>query len=176
MRTTNNSMSTLSPPATAAATSATSSSTPLAASTASSPPAFSSFPDNSALVQAISTAFAASLPAMLSSLRDHVGQNPAASGDHTVSALPPQSLSSSISTSTTASAASTTQGTLVIPSFISTFSTLGSPPVFSSQLPAMSIANPPTVVGGSSSGTAANFSTLPTQNKAFVIGPVPRPG
>lgn len=70
-----------------------------------------------------------------------------------------------------ASAASTTQDTLVAPSFISTFSTLGSPPVFSSHLPATSIANPPMVVGGSSSGATANFSTLPTKNNAFPIGP-----
>ena len=43
--------------------------------------------------------------------------------------------------------------------------------MFSSHLPATSIANPPMVVGGSSSGAAANFSTLPTQNKAFAISP-----
>ena len=85
--------------------------------------------------------------------------------------LPSQLQSSSISTSTTASAASTTPGTLVVPSFISTFSTLGYPPMFSSQLPATSIANLPMVVRGSSSGAAANFSSLHTLNKAFVIGP-----
>ena len=43
--------------------------------------------------------------------------------------------------------------------------------MFFSQLLAMSIANPPMVVGGSLSGAAANFSTLPTQNKAFAISP-----
>ena len=171
MRTTNSSMSTISPPATAATTIANSSSTPLAAPPASPSLQTASLQGNSALVQAISTAFTASLPAMLSSLREHVGQNTAASGDQTASNLPSQLLSSLISNSTTASAASTTPGSLVVPSFISTSSTLGSPPMFSSQLPATSIAKPPMVVGGSSSGAAAKFSSLHTLSKAFVIGP-----
>ena len=129
MHRTSNSMSTFCQPATVTTTSTNSSSTPLAASSVSPTlPATSLPPDNSALIQAFSTAFAALFPGMLSSLRDHMGKNLAASGDQT----PPASSSSLISNSTTASAASTTQGSLVVPSLISTFSTLGSPPVFSS--------------------------------------------
>ena len=43
--------------------------------------------------------------------------------------------------------------------------------MFSSQLPATSIANPPMVIGGSSSGATANFFSPHTLNKAFVISP-----
>ena len=62
-------------------------------------------------------------------------------------------------------------GTLVVPSFISTYSSFGGPSVVSS-LPATSSANLPVVAGGSCGGaTGTEFSTFPNLNKAFVVGP-----
>ena len=58
-----------------------------------------------------------------------------------------------------------------MPSFISTYSSLGGPPVVSS-LPAMSSANLPVVVGGSCGGTTGSDSSMfPSLNNAFVVGP-----
>ena len=62
-------------------------------------------------------------------------------------------------------------GTLVVPSFISTYNSFGGPSVVSS-LPATSSANLPVVAGGSCGGaTGTEFSTFPNLNKAFVVGP-----
>ena len=62
-------------------------------------------------------------------------------------------------------------GTLVVPSFISTYSSFGGPSVVSS-LPATSSANLPVVAGGSCGGAiGTEFSTFPNLNKAFVVGP-----
>ena len=60
---------------------------------------------------------------------------------------------------------------LVVPSFILTYSSFGSP-LFVSTLPATYSANLPVVVGGSCGGaTGSESSTFPNLNKAFVVGP-----
>ena len=61
-------------------------------------------------------------------------------------------------------------GTLVVPPFISTYSSFGGPSVVST-LPATSPANLPLVVGGSCGGaTGSESSAFPNLNKAFVMG------
>ena len=75
------------------------------------------------------------------------------------------------SSSGTPGPTSQSSGTLVVPSFISTYSCLGSPSVVSS-LPATSSANLPLVVGGSCDGvTGTESSMFPNLSKAFVVGP-----
>ena len=60
-------------------------------------------------------------------------------------------------------------GTLVVPSFISTYSTLGGPSVVST-LPALSAK--PLPIGGSYGGVIVSVSsTFPSLYKAFVVGP-----
>ena len=67
-------------------------------------------------------------------------------------------------------------GTLVVPPFISTYSSFGAPSVVST-LPATSFANLPLVVGGPCGGaTGSESSAFPNLNKAFVMGPVYAPG
>ena len=125
--------------------------------------------DNNALSQAISRALADSLPALLSSLREHVGESTGSSSGSVASSIStplPLSLPAS-----DPSQSSLSSGTLVVPSFISTYSTLSSPSVVSSLLPATSNTNPPLAVGGSLSGTSASSSSPPTLDKAFVLGP-----
>ena len=75
------------------------------------------------------------------------------------------------SSSGTPGPTSQSSGTLVVPSFISTYNSLGSPSVVSS-LPATCSAKLPLVVGGSCGGaTGIESSTFPNLNKAFVVGP-----
>ena len=131
-----------------------------------------SLPENNALAQAISRTLAESLPPLLSALQDSSG------GNTNMAAKAGPLSSASTSTPPPASSSSGTPGptsqssrTLVVPSFISTYSSLGSPSVASS-LPATSSANLPIVVGGSCGGaTGTESSTFPNVNKAFVVGP-----
>ena len=75
------------------------------------------------------------------------------------------------SSSGTPGSTSQSLGTLVVPLFISTYSSSGVPSVVSS-LPATSSANVPLVVRGSCGGaTGTESSTFPNLNKAFVVGP-----
>ena len=75
------------------------------------------------------------------------------------------------SSSGTPGSTSQSSGTLVVPSFISTYSSFGGPSVVSS-LPATSSANLPVVAGGSCGGaTGTESSTFPNLNEAFVVGP-----
>ena len=84
----------------------------------------------------------------------------------------------STSTQSTASFSSGTpgptsqsSGTLVVPSFISTYSSFGGSSIVST-LPATSSTNLPVVVGGSCGGaTGSESSTFPNLNKALVVGP-----
>ena len=131
-----------------------------------------SLPDTSTLAQAISRALAESLPPLLSSLRDSSG------GNSNMAATPVPLSSASTSTQSQTSSSSGTpgstsqsSGTLVVPSFISTYSSSGGPSVVSS-LPATSSANLPVVIGGSCGGaTGTESSTFPNLNKAFALGP-----
>ena len=148
MRTTNNSLSTMSSPVTASSPSSSGSTLAPTVNTSASPPSQPvSLPDTNALAQAISRALADSLPPLLSSLRDSSGGN-----SNTAAASVPLS-STSTSTQSPASSSSSTpgstsqsSGTLVVPSFISTYSSSGGPSVVSS-LPATSSASLPVVVG-----------------------------
>ena len=173
MRTTNNSLSTMSSPVTASSPSSSGSTPAPTVNTPASPPSQPvSLPDTSALAQAISRALAESLPPLLSSLQDSSG------GNLNMAATPVPLSSASTSTQSPASSSSVTpgstsqsSGTLVVPSFISTYSSSGGPSVVSS-LPATSSANLPVVVGGSCGGaTGTESSTFPNLNKAFVVGP-----
>ena len=75
------------------------------------------------------------------------------------------------SSSRTPGSTSQSSGTLVVPSFISTYSSFGGPSVVSSP-PATSSANLPVVVGRSCGGaTETESSTFPNLNKAFVVAP-----
>ena len=117
-----------------------------------------SLPDNNSLAQAIWRALAESLPPLLSSLRD-------SSGGNTNMAATSGPLSS------TPGPTSQSSGTLVVPSFISTYSSFGGPSIVST-LPATSSTNLPIVVGGSCGGaTGSESCTFPNLNKAFVVGP-----
>ncbi|CAH3172611.1 unnamed protein product [Porites evermanni] len=79
--------------------------------------------------------------------------------------------SPAFSSSGTPGSTSQSSGTLIVPSFISTYSSFGGPSVVSSLL-ATSSANLPVVVGGSCGGaTGTASSTFPNLNKAFVVGP-----
>ena len=90
-----------------------------------------------------------SLPLLLSSLRHSSGRNTnmAATSGPVISAS--NSTQYPASSSGTPCSTSQSSGTLVVPSFISTYSSFGGPAVVSS-LPATSSANLPVVVGGSS--------------------------
>ena len=173
MRTTNNSLSTMSSPVNTSSRSASGSTPAPTVNTPASPPSQPvSLPENNALAQAISRALAESLPPLLSALRDSSGGNT----NMATTAGPLSSASTSTpppasSSSGTPGPTSQSSGTLVVPSFISTYSSLGSPSVVSS-LPAMSSTNLPIVVGGSCGGaTGTESSTFPNLNKAFVVGP-----
>ena len=173
MRTTNNSLSTMSSPVPASSRSSSGSTPAPTVATPASPPSQPvSLPENNALAQAISRALAESLPPLLSALQDSSGGNtnmattagPLSSAS--TSSPPPASSSSG-----TLGPTSQSSGTLVVPSFISTYSSLGSPSVVSS-LPTTSSAILPLVVGGSCGGaTGTEFSTFPNLSKAFVVGP-----
>ena len=120
IRTTNNSLSTMSSPVTA---SSPSTPAPTVNTPASPPSQPVSLPDTSALAQAISRALAESLPPLLSSPRDSSG------GNSNMAAKPVPLSSASTSTQSTASSSSDTpgstsqsSGTLVVPSLISTYS------------------------------------------------------
>ena len=79
--------------------------------------------------------------------------------------------SPAFSSSGTPCSTSQFSGMLVVPSFILTYSSFGSP-LFVSTLPATYSANLPVVVGGScGSATGSESSTFPNLNKAFVVGP-----
>ena len=131
-----------------------------------------SLPDNNSLTQAFSRALADSLPSLLSSLREYSGGNTnmaATSGSFISASNSTQSPASS--SSVTPGSTSQSSGTLVVPSFISTYSTLGGPSVVS-ILPASSAEHLPVVVGGSCGGAIASVSsTFPSLYKAFVVGP-----
>ena len=128
--------------------------------------------DNNSLAQAISKALAESLPPLLSSLRDSSGGNTnmaATSGPLSSASNSMQSPASS--SSGTPCSTSQSSGMLVVPSFISPYSSFGGPSVVST-LPTTSSANLPVVVGGSCGGaTRSESSTFPNLNKAFVVGP-----
>ena len=134
--------------------------------------------DNNSLAQAISRALTESLPPLLSSLRDSSGTNTnmaAMSGPLSLALNSTQS--PAFSSSGTPCSTSQFSGTLVVPSFILSCSSFGSP-LFVSTLPATYFANLPVVVGGSCGGaTGSESSTFPNLNKAFVVGsgyaPVP---
>ena len=173
MRTTNNSLSTMSSPVPVSSRSSSGSTPAPTVATPASPPSQPvSLPENNALAQAISRALAESLPPLLSALRDSSGGNtnmattagPLSSAS--TSSPPPASSSSG-----TLGPTSQSSGTLVVPSFISTYSSHVSPSVVSS-FPATSSAILPLVVGGSCGGTTGTeFSTFPNLSKAFVVGP-----
>ena len=173
MRTTNNSLHTMSSPVTASSLSCSGSTPAPLVNTPASPPSQPvSLPDNNSLAQAFSRALADSLPSLLSSLRDYSGRNTneaATSGTFISGSNSTQSPASS--SSVTPGSTSQSSGTLVVPSFISTYSTLGSPSVVST-LPASSTEHFPVVVGGSCGGAIAPVSsTFPSLYKAFVAGP-----
>ena len=173
MRTTNNSLSTMSSPVPASSRSSSGSTPAPTVNTPASPPSQPvSLPENNALAQAISRALAESLPPLLSALRDSSGGNtnmatmagPLSSAS--TSTPPPASSSSGTPCPTSQSS-----GTLVVPSFISTYSSFGSPSVLST-LPATSSTNLPVVAGGFCGGaTGTESTTFPNLNKAFVVGP-----
>ena len=169
-RSTNNSRSTFTPPAVSPSSSHSSSTTSISTVTTTSPSSTGvQLPDSNALSQAISRALADSLPALLSSLREHVGDNTSmSSGSATSSAT---MSSPSTVPATIHSQSSTQSGTLAVPSFISTYSTLGSPVVASSLLPVTSTTFPPLSIGGSSGRASTFSSTPPTLGQAFPIGP-----
>ena len=139
---------------------------------ASPPSQHVSLPDNNSLAQAFSRALVDSLPSLLSSLGDYSG------GNTNMSATSGSFISASNSTQSPASSSSVTpgstsqsSGTLVVPSFISTFNTLGGPSVVST-LPASSAEHLPVGVGGFCGGAFASVSsTFPSLYKAFVVGP-----
>ena len=153
MRTTNNSLHTMSSPVTASSLSCSGSTPAPLVNTPASPPGQPvSLPDNNSLAQAFSRALADSLPSLLSSLRDYSGRNTneaVMSGTFILGSNSTQSPASS--SSVTPGSTSQSSGTLVVPSFISTYSTLGSPLVVS-ILPASSTEHFPVVVGGSCGG------------------------
>ena len=122
-RSTNNSRSTFTPPAVSPSSSHSSSTTSISTVTTTSLSSTGvQLPDSNALSQAISRALADSLPALLSSLREHVGDNTSmSSGSATSSAT---MSSPSTVPATIHSQSSTQSGTLAVPSFISTYSTL----------------------------------------------------
>ena len=121
---------------------------------------------------AISRALAESLSSLLSSLQDSSGGNAnmAATSDH--SSGPSNSTHYPASSSSgTPCSTSQSSGTLVVPLIISTYISFDGPSVVST-LPAMSSANLPVRVGGSYGGaTGSVSSTLPSLDKAFVVGP-----
>ena len=127
MQTTNNSLSTMSSPVTSSSPSPSGSTPAPTVNTPASPPSQPvSLPDTSALAQAISRALAESLPPLLSSLRDSSG------GKSNMAATPVPLSPASTSTQSPASSSSDTpgstsqsSGTLVVPSFISTYSSSG---------------------------------------------------
>ena len=123
IRTTNNSLSTTSSPVTASSSSSSGSTPAPLVNTPASPPSETvSLPDNNSLAQAITRAFAESLPSVLSSLQDF-GRNTniaATSGSFILALNSPQSPASS--SSVTPCSISQSSGTLVVPSFISTYS------------------------------------------------------
>ena len=173
MRTTNNSLSTMSSPVTASSLSRSGSTPAPPVNTPALPPSQPvSLPDNNSLTQAFSRALADSLPSLLSSLREYSGGNTnmaATSGSFISASNSTQSPASS--SSVTPGSTSQSSGTLVVPSFISTYSTLGGPSVVS-ILPASSAEHLPVVVGGSCGGAIASVSsTFPSLYKAFVVGP-----
>ena len=131
-----------------------------------------SLPDNNSLAQAFSRALTDSLPSLLSSLQDYSGGNTnmAATSDSFISASN-STQSPASSSSVTPRSTSQSSGTLVVPSFISTYSTLGGPSVVST-LPTSSTEHLSLVVGGSCGGTIASVSsTFPSLHKAFMVGP-----
>ena len=166
MQTTNNSLSTMSSPVTASLHSSCSST--LAASPPSRPV---SLPDNKTLAQAISMAPTESLPSLLSSYQDSSGGNT----NMALTSGPLNSPSNSTQSPTSSSSGtpcSTSQfsSTLVVPSYISTYSPFSGLSVVST-LPATST-NMPVAVGGSCGGAMRSVSsTFPSLNKAFVVGP-----
>ena len=122
-----------------------------------------------ALAQAMSKALTDSLPGILAALRHHnaVPSQPA----------PPNSNPAVISTSsptplTQASLGqATTTGNFIVPSFVSTFSTLLTPAYGFSSLPLPSSSGSPTLGGGVVSAFPAISVSSAAVGKDFVIGP-----
>ena len=173
MRTTNNSLSSMSLPVATSSHSGSGLSPAPVIDTPAPPlsqPVY--LPDNNSLTQAISRALAESLPPLLSSLRDSCGGNSnTAAMSSPLSSASSSAQCSASSRSATHCSTSQSSGMLVVPLFISTYSSLGGPPVVS-NLPATSSANLPVVVGGSCGGVTGSDSFMfPSLNKAFVVGP-----
>ena len=122
-----------------------------------------------ALAQAMSKALTDSLPGILAALHNHnaIPSQPA----------PPNSNSAVISTSSPAPLTqaslgqATTTGTFIVPSFVSTFSTLSTPAYGFSSLPLPSGSGSPTVGGGVVSAFPAISVSSAAVGKDFVIGP-----
>lgn len=122
-----------------------------------------------ALAQAMSKALTDSLPGILAALRTHnaVPSQPA----------PPNSNPAMISTSSLAPltqaslSQATTTGNFIVPSFVSTFSTLSTPAYGFSSLPLPSSSGSPTVGGGVVSAFPAISVSSAAVGKDFVIGP-----
>ena len=171
MRTTNNSLSTVTPSTASpssfndSSTSTTSASTSIVTSASSQSV---SLPDNNALSLAISQALADSLPALLSSLREHAVQNTSSSSVP----LAPSASPAIVPPATVPGQSLPQSGTFgqVVPSFIPTYSTLSSPAVVSSLSPVTSSTFPPLSLGGSLGATTFS-STPPTLGSDFPVGP-----
>ena len=122
-----------------------------------------------ALAQAMSKALTDSLPGILAALHNHnaIPSQPA----------PPNSNSAVISTSSPAPLTqaslgqATTTGTFIVPSFVSTSSTLSTPAYGFSSLPIPSGSGSPTVRGGVVSAFPAISVSSAAVGKDFVIGP-----
>ena len=171
MRTTNNSLSTVTPSTASPSSSNDSSTSTTSASTSIVTSASSqsvSLPDNNALSLAISQALADSLPALLSSLREHAVQNTSSSS---VPLAPPAS-PAVVPPATVPGQSLPQLGTFgqVVPSFIPTYSTLSSPAVVSSLSPVPSSTFPPLSLRGSLGATTFS-STPPTLGSDFPVGP-----
>ena len=163
----------MSSPVTASSRSGSSSTRAPLVNTPASPPSQPVFLlNNNSLAQAISRALTESLHLLLSSLRDSSGANTNIAAMSSPLSLALNSRQSpAFSSSGTPCSTSQFSGTLVVPSFILTYSSFGSP-LFVSTLPATYSANLPVAVGGSCGGTTGSeSSTFPNLNKAFVVGP-----
>ena len=89
----------------------------------------------------------------------------------TLSSTSTSTQSPASSNSGTPGPTSQSSGTLVVPSFISTYISFGGPSIVST-LPATSSTNLSVVVGGSCGGaTGSESSTFPNINKAFMVDP-----
>ena len=138
----------------------------VATTSSASPPIFSI--SSETLSQALSQALGQSLPQILAAFQAN-GATSSSTSD-AVQSFGGMAHASNVASSSIPSS-STTSGNVVVPSFISTYSTVGNP-VFTAlgQLPLMAISTPPTFV--SPAWPAPGTSTFaPSVGKAFVVGP-----